>query len=429
MKMMNKHERKEMFGMAEHHNLNVEYLKSKRRVAELECRINRNENIDPRLIQHENKAEISSNQQRKKEEQKFPASMSHISAASAGNKIISDNETYEQSQEVEEILSLLGVKTAPPSITYQKDSTLILENIVCKIEADVKTAGLRQRKEAVILSSIDDLRYEQEKLRSVHLATLHQWSSYVEECVMKAAAHISYLSKQLLDCNKMKERAEHEALTAREESAQAVTELDVARYKISSIQEEAERVKSDAWEKCAQNKAILLYDFKLKLDDMTQKLQQEKNFIKLSYTHESAIERELIEKGWQEKYKKLEIKYSELRNDASEKHLENLSLKSMLEQYENERQKENVTSKEALQSLRDELTKERQWLLREKEKNEQLSIENKMLVGRLEKSNKHLKEIDVKVKRAFDLKDFECQSAMMQLSMLEKQIRELDLVT
>ncbi len=73
----------------------------------------------------------------------------------------------------------------------------------------------------------------------------------------------------------------------------------------------------------------------------------------------------------------------------------------MLEQYENERQKENVTSKEALQSLRDELTNERQWLLREKEKNEQLSIENKMLVGRLEKSNKHLKEIDVKVKRAF----------------------------
>ncbi len=426
---MNKHEGKEIFGKAEHDSLNLEYLKSKRRVAELECRINRNENIQPRLIQQEKEAALSNNRQIKKEDKRFPVSMSHTSPGSASIKIFSDHGNFERTQEFEEILSLLGVNTAPPSISCHKDTTLILENVVRKIEADVQTAGLRQRKEAVILFAIDDLRNELEKLRSVHLATFEQWSSYAEECAMKAAAHISHLSKQLLDCNKMKERAEQEALTAREESAQAVTELDVARYEIITIQEEAERVKSETWEKCSQNKAILLSDFQLKLDDMTQKMQQENDCIKLSYTHDSAIEREHIDKGWQEKYTKLEIKYSELWNDVSGKRLEVLSLKSMLEQYENERQMEKVTSEDALQYLRDELMKERLSLRREKEKNEQLSIENKNLVGRLERSNLHLKEIDVKVKRAFDFKDSEYQSAMMQLSVLENKLRELDLLT
>jgi hypothetical protein len=32
----------------------------------------------------------------------------------------------------------------------------------------------------------------------------------------------------------------------------------MARYKITLIQEEAERVKKDAWEKCVKSKAIFL---------------------------------------------------------------------------------------------------------------------------------------------------------------------------
>lgn len=411
-------------------NLNLEYWKSKRRVAELAGKINRNETIQLRNFQHDNEAVILYNGLIKKEDNSFPVSKSHISSGCASIEILfSDDNKWNRTPEVEEILSLLGVNIAPPSLSGQNETAVILEKIMRKIETDVQTAGLRQGREAVILSSIDDLRAEQEKLRSVHLAIFEQFSSNAEECIMKAVAYISFLCKHLGDCNKMKEHAEQEAVRAREECAQARTELDVARYKISSIQEEAERVKSDAWEKCVQNKAIILSEFKAKFDDLTQKMQQEKKIIKIRYTHESAKEREQIDMAWQEKYIKLENKCVELQKDASEKLLEVSSLKSIIEQYENERQMDIITREEALHCLRDEIIHERSSLQREKEKSEQLSIENDILARRLEKSNLHLKDVEVKVKRAFDLKDLECQSAMMQLRMLENQLKELDQLT
>jgi hypothetical protein len=405
-------------------NINLEYLKSKRRVAELACKINRSENF-----QHDNEAVISYDRLLRKENNSFPASESHISFGSASIQIISDHNKLNRSPELEEILSLLGINIVPPSLSGQNDTAKILENIMRKIETDVQTAGLRQGREAVILSSIYDLRAEQEKLRSAHLATFEQFSSNAQECIMKAVACISLLCKQLCDCNRMNEHAKQEAHRAKEECAQAKTELDVACFKISSIQEEAERVKSDAYEKCVQSKATILSEFKAKFDDFTQKMQQEEKIIKIRYTHESEKEREQIDMGWQEKYLKLENKCAELQKIASEKLFEVSSLKSIVEQYENERQMDIITREEALHCLRDEIINERASLQREKEKNEQLSTENNILVRRLEKSNLHLMDVEVKVKRALDVKNLEYQSAMMQLRMLENQLKELDQLT
>lgn len=414
-------------------NISLEYLKTKRRVAELECKISRYDKAQKKTVRNE-KEVLFSNDQLKNEKNLF--CMKEVSALGTAHGVGSTKSTLLRSQEVEMGLSLLGVSTEPPSRSYQNDTTIILDEILRRITTEIQTAGLRKRREAAILSLMDDLREEQERLHHIQLVTCEEWKSYAEECVLKAAAQISSLSQQLLLCNEMKEQTEKQVIVATEKCAQAATELEVVRYQCSSIREEAERAKNEAWEKCIENKTLLIADFKSQVDELKQKLQQETDYIKLNYTHDAKLERVKLEKKWEEKYKVLEIEFLDLRRDAAERHHEVDSLNLKLDNCQNERQKEKVMNDEALRHLREELKKESQSLQVERERSEKLCKENQLLQKRLERSKLDLKDIEEKVKKAFDFKDSEYRSAIMQLniakereSLLEKQMHELDLLT
>ena len=395
-------------------SLNLQYLKAKRRVAELAG--SSNLKIETIRVRNDNTT-TSPTLRERKQEVVHASSTRCCSLPSVSNS----QHLSSQGQDTEAILDEI--------VAPHNNNKIILNEIISHLTNEIRTAGLRKGRENALISLLNELKEEHQKLFQKQIAVCEQWTLHAEEC----KRHISSLQQQLLLCKDEKQRAETKTQLATEDCKKALLELETTRSECIVIREEAERVKNEAREQCAERKAFFKEETSRKIIELKQLLNKEKDSIKRSCIHDAQIERREIEKKWQEKCDSLEMECARLSKDTNQKCQTISALTIQLEGITQQTQKEKHDSVLQFALLDERLNNEQQALIIEREKHASLSEQNQMLLDRLRQAEidrrLELQQIERKVKEAFDLKDAEYSVVIKHLNTVKKQIEELDWLT
>jgi len=366
-------------------NLSLEYLKAKRRVAQL-ARNNNKTNKSGKTYsivkssEGKSASSASNEKEEKSKQQQQPLDPSASSSSSS---------EFSRTHAIQAGLVKLGIEAPNSSISVLSNG--ILQEMQTELQHELQTAGLRKGSENALLSLINDLCDEQHQLSHDIFTAYDEWKLHAEECVLHATTKMSTLEQKLLLSDHGTLNAETKSQIAMEECAALMTELEVTRFECSAISEEAQRARNEAKEEFIRTKSSVIVSMQRQMEDIKGQMKQEQECAVRKAACAAQREKQKLEKEWQEKYTMLQLECERLRNNWNQLCQDRAKLEMELKTLKFEGKEEIDMRDEQLALLRNELYESRDSLRIEKEENNRLRKDIQTQVNRVEKQELELK--------------------------------------